>query len=128
MVQRRARTLGTPHAGGGRVLVPGVLRLRSRVHHPARRFDRRLQILPLVRGRDEGAMSANEAPPADSAGDVMTAEEVALFLRMNVKTVYELAKAGNLPCWRLGKHFRFSRRAIVALLAQCKAAPHREGK
>jgi hypothetical protein len=47
---------------------------------------------------------------------------------MNVKTVYELAKAGDLPCWRLGRHFRFSRRAIVARLGQCKAAPYREGK
>jgi excisionase family DNA binding protein len=62
------------------------------------------------------------------AKDVMVAAEVAELLRMNVKTVYDLAKAGDLPCWRLGKHFRFSRRALVALLAQCKAAPHREGK
>jgi excisionase family DNA binding protein len=47
---------------------------------------------------------------------------------MNVKTLYELAKTGALPCWRLGRHFRFSRRAIVAHLGQCKAAPYREGK
>jgi excisionase family DNA binding protein len=60
--------------------------------------------------------------------DVLLAPEVARLLRMNVKTVYELAKAGALPCWRLGRHFRFSRRAIVARLGQCKAAPYREGK
>lgn len=60
--------------------------------------------------------------------DVLVAPEVARLLRMNVKTVYELAKAGALPCLRLGRHFRFSRRAIVAHLGQCKAAPYREGK
>ncbi|MES1157750.1 MAG: helix-turn-helix domain-containing protein [Haliangium ochraceum] len=60
--------------------------------------------------------------------DILVAPEVARLLRMNVKTVYELAKAGALPCLRLGRHFRFSRRAIVAHLGQCKPAPYREGK
>jgi excisionase family DNA binding protein len=66
------------------------------------------------------------APHADP--DVLVAPEVARLLRMNVKTVYELAKAGDLPCWRLGRHFRFSMRAIVARLGQCRTASHREGK
>jgi excisionase family DNA binding protein len=61
-------------------------------------------------------------------GDVLLAPEVAQLLRMNLKTVYELAKAGELPCWRLGRHFRFSRRAIVSLLGQCKPASHRKGQ
>ena len=61
-------------------------------------------------------------------GDVMMADEVAVFLRMNVKTVYDLARSGHLPAWQLGRQFRFSRRAIVANLQECKAAPHREGK
>ncbi len=65
---------------------------------------------------------------ADASDDVMIAAEVAPLLRLNVKTVYELAKAGALPCWRLGRHFRFSRRALVAHLAQCKSLPYREGK
>jgi excisionase family DNA binding protein len=68
------------------------------------------------------------SPQPDPAGnDVLLAAEVAPLLRLNVKTVYELAKAGALPCWRLGRHFRFSRRAIVAHLGQCKPAPYREG-
>ena len=64
----------------------------------------------------------------DSGSDVMVADEVAAFLRMNIKTVYDLARAGYLPCWQLGRQFRFSRRAIVAHLGECKAAPYREGK
>jgi excisionase family DNA binding protein len=66
--------------------------------------------------------------PDPEADDVMVAAEVAPFLRLNVKTVYEQANAGNLPCWRIGRHFRFSRRALVAHLAQCKSLPHREGE
>ncbi len=46
-------------------------------------------------------------PPLDTdEGDVMVAAEVAKLFRMNVKTVYELAKAGQIPCSRLGRHFR----------------------
>jgi excisionase family DNA binding protein len=60
--------------------------------------------------------------------DVLVAPEVAQLLRMNLKTVYELAKAGELPCWQLGRHFRFSRLAIVSRLAQCKPASHRKGQ
>lgn len=73
-----------------------------------------------------GAGTRDRAQVSDQ--EVLLAPEVARLLRMNVKTVYELAKAGDLPCWRLGRHFRFSRRAIVAHLGQCKAASHREGK
>jgi excisionase family DNA binding protein len=61
------------------------------------------------------------------AGDVLTAREVALLLRVNIKTVYESAKTGTIPCVRLGRHFRFSRRAIMARLEQCKSAPRWEG-
>ena len=80
----------------------------------------------------------NDSPHPPTAGplddreiidhDVLIAPEVARLLRMNIKTVYELAKAGSLPSWRLGRHFRFSRRVIVARLGQCKVTPYREGK
>jgi excisionase family DNA binding protein len=69
----------------------------------------------------------NVSRSLDDEGDVMVAAEVAALLRMNIKTVYDLAKAGDLPCWRLGRHFRFSRRALVALLGPCKSSSHRKG-
>ena len=78
---------------------------------------------------DLSAPSAGFGEPQEiSDPEVLVAPEVARLLRMNVKTVYELARAGDLQCWRLGRHFRFSRRAIVAHLGQCNAAPYREGK
>lgn len=82
-----------------------------------------------------GNVAPGDAPgPIDHGerGDILVAREVARLLRMNVKTVYELAKAGSLPCMRLGRHFRFSRRAIaaafVAKSGECKVAPYWEGK
>ena len=59
--------------------------------------------------------------------DVLTAREVARLLRVNIKTVYENAKAGIIPCVQLGRHFRFSRRAIMARLAECKSASRQQG-
>jgi excisionase family DNA binding protein len=44
--------------------------------------------------------------------DVMTADEVAAYLRLCRKTVYVLARSGEIPCKILGKTFRFSRKAI----------------
>ncbi len=59
--------------------------------------------------------------------DVLVAAEVAQLLRMNVKTIYELAKAGALPCLRLGRHFRFSRRVIMSRCEECKSASYPKG-
>ena len=51
------------------------------------------------------------------AHDVLTAEEVADHLQVNVRTVYKLAEAGQLPCARIGKQFRFAARAVDAMLS-----------
>jgi excisionase family DNA binding protein len=61
------------------------------------------------------------------AVDVLTARDVSILLRVNIKTVYESAKSGTIPCVRLGRHFRFSRRAVMARLEPCKSAPSWEG-
>lgn len=58
--------------------------------------------------------------------NVLTAREVAQLLRCNLKTVYESARAGTLPCVRLGRSFRFSREAILASLQTCKSASRRK--
>ena len=48
--------------------------------------------------------------------EVMTADEVAKFLRVNVKTVYEAVKAGQLPGRRVGKRVVFWRDALLEWL------------
>ncbi|HEU4685397.1 MAG TPA: helix-turn-helix domain-containing protein [Nitrospira sp.] len=48
--------------------------------------------------------------PADS--EILTVMEVARFLRVPKSTVYKLARIGELPASKIGKHWRFLRRDI----------------
>ena len=45
-------------------------------------------------------------------GEILTVMEVAKFLRVPKSTVYKLARAGELPASKIGKHWRFLRRDI----------------
>jgi len=45
-------------------------------------------------------------------GEIMTVTEVANFLRVPKSTVYKLARVGELPASKIGKHWRFLRRDI----------------
>jgi excisionase family DNA binding protein len=47
------------------------------------------------------------------AGDFWTAEEVAVYLRLPQSTVYKLAQDGVLPGFKIGRHWRFRREAIL---------------
>ncbi len=49
--------------------------------------------------------------------EVMTAREVADLLKMPVSTIYELARRGELPAWRLGRTWRFLRPRLEELFA-----------
>ena len=49
--------------------------------------------------------------------EVMDPEQTAEFLQIEAETVVEMAEAGKLPGRRLGKHWRFSRAALVAWLS-----------
>ena len=55
-------------------------------------------------------------PGPAPVSDIMTADEVAEFLRLDRKTVYDFAGRGEIPCQRLGKRILFSRAALVSWL------------
>ncbi len=65
-----------------------------------------------------------DSPPDDDQEDnvvnseeslplVMTAQEVADFLRVSYKSVLNLAKVGNIPAFQIAGQWRFSRSAIL---------------
>lgn len=54
--------------------------------------------------------------------ECMNAEELAVFLGVNRKTVYEYAARNVIPHQRLGRRMVFSREQVVAWLGACKAA------
>ncbi len=45
-------------------------------------------------------------------GEILTVMEVARFLRVPKSTVYKLARLGELPASKIGKHWRFLRHDI----------------
>lgn len=85
-----------------------ALALAARLRVSASGFDRR----------------TDAAPASDP--EVMDADQLAAFLGVDRKTVYDYAGRGQIPHRRLGKRLLFSRSAIVAWLGPCKAAS-REG-
>jgi excisionase family DNA binding protein len=51
------------------------------------------------------------------APDVLTLEQLAELLQIDEKTVRALAAKGELPGRKLGRHWRFSRQAVLEWLA-----------
>ena len=52
----------------------------------------------------------------------LTVQEVAKLLRMSRQTIYNLAKAGGIPHFRVGTKVRFNR-ADIDVLMQTKRVP-----
>ena len=60
---------------------------------------------------------------------VLTVNEVALLLRVNRNTVYELFRLGEIPGGRrVGRSIRFSRDTVVQWLQGNQAALHAKGQ
>lgn len=53
---------------------------------------------------------SSSGPSTD--GEILTVTDVAQFLRVPKSTVYKLARVGELPASKIGKHWRFLRRDI----------------
>ncbi|CBK42059.1 conserved protein of unknown function, putative MerR family regulator [Nitrospira defluvii] len=49
---------------------------------------------------------------SSSDSEILTVLDVARFLRVPKSTVYKLARLGQLPASKIGKHWRFLRRDI----------------
>jgi excisionase family DNA binding protein len=49
---------------------------------------------------------------ASTDSEILTVMDVARFLRVPKSTVYKLARLGELPASKIGKHWRFLRRDI----------------
>jgi len=44
--------------------------------------------------------------------EIMTIKEISLYLKINEKTIYKLAKQGKLPGVKIGGMWRFKKEAI----------------
>ena len=59
----------------------------------------------------------------DDKPDIMTAREVAEYLRLGLMTVYNLANAGVIPGTKLGRCWRFKREDIEKLFGRRLTRP-----
>jgi len=83
---------------------------------------------PASAAEHAGAPAApSSAAPEGAFAETMNAEAAARFLGVDRNTVYYYANRGQLPHRRLGKRLLFSRSALVAWLAACKAASVQKG-
>lgn len=66
--------------------------------------------------RPIAALPAERKPTPAAASDLVTAKALAQRLSLPVSCLYEYAKAGRIPCVRVGKHVRFDPARVRAAL------------
>jgi excisionase family DNA binding protein len=44
--------------------------------------------------------------------DVLTIEELSSYLKISKSTLYKLVREGKIPCQKVGRHWRFRKKAI----------------
>lgn len=49
---------------------------------------------------------------------IFTVQELAAYLRMKPVTIYKHAKAGKLPCFKVGANWRFKKSTIDRWIAE----------
>jgi len=62
-----------------------------------------------------------------SIGDVLTIEELAIYLKVPKSTLYKLAREGKIPSQKIGRHWRFQKRSIELWLGRTEEANHVSG-
>lgn len=60
--------------------------------------------------------------------DVLTLEELSVYLKIPRSTLYKIVREGKIPCQKVGRHWRFRKAAIDRWLeeAKPKGQPARE--
>ena len=66
------------------------------------------------------AVPTNGSPgpvPRRDLADILTVTEVADYLRIPQKTVYQLVRSGRLPAFKAGRHWRVTSEAVGTFIA-----------
>jgi excisionase family DNA binding protein len=62
-----------------------------------------------------------------SIGDVLTIEELAIYLKIPKSTLYKLAREGKIPSHKIGRRWRFWKGAIKRWFERTEEANHVSG-
>lgn len=67
----------------------------------------------MLGGANEPQHAGTDMTPEQvTEAEILTVHEVARFLRVPKSTVYKLARVGQIPASKIGKHWRFTRSDI----------------
>ena len=81
--------------------------------------DARNRLSTAVASSTASASAAGTARPMAtwSLADILTVREVADYLRVPEKTVYQLVRSGKLPAFKAGRHWRVTSEAVGTFIA-----------
>ena len=48
----------------------------------------------------------------ENPGDVLTIEELSIYLKIPKSSLYKVVREGRIPCQKIGRHWRFRKAAI----------------
>lgn len=57
----------------------------------------------------------------EKPGDVLTIKELSTYLKIPKSTLYKLVREGKIPSQKIGRHWRFRKRAIDRWLEETRA-------
>ena len=80
-----------------------------------------------------GARSSPSAPTdapmsRPQLGEILTLAEVAEHLKISKKTAYKMARSGDLPAFKAGKHWRVPQAELGAWIARRSLGDGRQAK
>jgi excisionase family DNA binding protein len=65
----------------------------------------------------------------EKPGDVLTIEELSIYLKIPKSTLYKLVREGKVPSQKVGRHWRFRKKAIDRWLDETRTEePKPEGE
>ena len=88
------------------------MRSHNDVYQPLKFPNRSTDITSTMNNALSASTTIQPSSGLSAEGEILTVADVAQFLRVPKSTVYKLARVGELPASKIGKHWRFLRRDI----------------
>jgi excisionase family DNA binding protein len=88
------------------------MRSHNDVYQPLKFPNRSTDITSTMNNALSASTTIQPNSGLSADGEILTVSDVAQFLRVPKSTVYKLARVGELPASKIGKHWRFLRRDI----------------
>jgi len=58
------------------------------------------------------ALDERGYPLKEKVGEILTIDELSVYLKIPKSTLYKVVREGKIPCQKVGRHWRFRKEAI----------------